>query len=419
MKEIDDDYFNIQVVEGKIFKTRYKAFKVIMERIKSYMSDKGIMDLSVAVNSPNLVKIASEADSYEIVKLLKMLIIIAVTCTKHETFIDRIQKLDVVLQTHLMHIIGPELGVEPEEQSQENREIALEEQLAKVLSERNELLDIQAHLESLVQELTGDRDRNKERIDQLESKCESYEQGTSQVVEELKKYIAELEMELDDAKSNIRDNEIDIRQMSDTIENNVKARKEVESLRKQVDENNQELERLYKVESVAKKYKARLQEQKDLERRIETLENQNFQLKHLKQPSSVDSNSKDGIKTIMADNILESEYDSSREVQQKMLSEELEENLEKNIPAETRVSATILNENIERNFSQPSSSDQVSIENLQNKIKDLQLELELVTSAWYSLGSRIQQQNVIVMKKAYESPKGWITKQRLAMDRIP
>jgi HOOK domain len=412
LKEFDSNYFDIHVVEGKPFMSRYKALKSVVDRAEVYMTETGSMNNSVAVDSPNLVKIASQADSTEIVKLLKILIVIAVTCAKHEVFIGRIQRLDAALQTHLMHIIGPALDVEPQEETQESRELALEEQLAKVLAERNELLEIQARLESSVQELTEDVGKHQLRVEELE-RMDSGE-SSNNVVDEYKDYIVELETKLDRANAQLRDNQTTIKQMSETIEGNGEVLKETEDLQKQLAENDQELSRLYKIESVAKKYKARLQEQKDLERRMESLENQNFELKNTNRLSMMGS-------TLSIDEMSESQQLHEGE---RALSEELKRSGEPDDRADEAH-----NRNVDSSLALPSeravqsetppSTDAQSIDDLQRQIKDLELELELVTSAWYALGSRIQQQNVIVMKKTYESPKGWITKQRLVMDKIP
>lgn len=329
----------------------------------------------LAIDSPNLVKITSQADSVEIVKLLKLIIIIAVTCEKHEVFIGRIQKLDAVLQTTLMHIIGPALDVAPIEQTQEGREIVLEERLAKVLAEREELRDIQAGLEATVEALKEEMGKHGLRAKELER--EPSTDSADKRIDEFKEYIAELEAKLSRQDDELRDRDLTIKQMSETIEGNKESTKELEDLKRQLKETEQEVARLSKIESVAKKYKARLQEQKDLERRMESLENQNFELK-----------SSSSIGDEMPGN-------------SHVLSDELE-------------GTTGCTDRLE-NDSKPNQT----VEELHQQIRDLELERDLVASAWYSLASRIQQQNVLVMKKAYESPKGWITKQRQAMDRIP
>lgn len=54
----------------------------------------------------------------------------------------------------------------------------------------------------------------------------------------------------------------------------------------------------------------------------------------------------------------------------------------------------------------------------QAEVEHLKRELVLMSSAWHSLASRVQQRSVTVMKRAAESPQGWLNKQRKALERL-
>lgn len=57
-------------------------------------------------------------------------------------------------------------------------------------------------------------------------------------------------------------------------------------------------------------------------------------------------------------------------------------------------------------------------EKLQLQVQNLRIELVLMSSAWHSLASRVQQQSVVVMKRSVESPRGWLNRQRSALARM-
>lgn len=47
-------------------------------------------------------------------------------------------------------------------------------------------------------------------------------------------------------------------------------------------------------------------------------------------------------------------------------------------------------------------------------MKNVERELELMTTAWYSLNSRLQMPNVTVQRRS-DSPRSWLNKQRRLM----
>lgn len=54
----------------------------------------------------------------------------------------------------------------------------------------------------------------------------------------------------------------------------------------------------------------------------------------------------------------------------------------------------------------------------QQETERLKQELVLMSRAWHSLASRVQQQNTLVMKRTADTPSGWLNKQRRALDRL-
>lgn len=53
----------------------------------------------------------------------------------------------------------------------------------------------------------------------------------------------------------------------------------------------------------------------------------------------------------------------------------------------------------------------------QREAEDLKQELTLMSRAWHSLAARVQQQNIMVMKRRVETSAGWLTRQRRALER--
>lgn len=432
---------------------------------------------------PNLVHLATDKLDSEIIKLVKLIMVTAVICEdRKELFINRIQQLEADVQTTIMHIIGPVLAEEfgdaesPSLNSEENveddgvhsavkREIALEEEIARLLSERENGEMLQNQINEL-------RDQNKQLQQRLEKEDNDGElDGTSgpnddvpksKAVDtsELEGYIIELESQVRDLQSKTDQDELTIRQLSETLTKSSDSHAtELQALKDKLRESEHICQRLQNVEKVADRYKRKLQDQSDLERQIESLEQENAKLRnkltndHTNENNNEDDNDDDeeiSVKLHKAQqklSALEINAHKSQsladERQQKIQS--LQSQLEKlsnseDIPLQSIKNAHSIYNNPQLLERQPevdeikellSDTDEnydtlisnytqliLDKKQLQQSVQNLTTELELISGAWYSLASRIQQQNVAVTKKIYQSPKGWLSKQRQALDRI-
>lgn len=54
---------------------------------------------------------------------------------------------------------------------------------------------------------------------------------------------------------------------------------------------------------------------------------------------------------------------------------------------------------------------------MDQKIKNLQNENALITSAWYDLNSRVQSNHVVIQRRQ-DMPKSWLNKQRQLVNGI-
>lgn len=433
---------------------------------------------------PNLVHLATDKLDSEIVKLVKLIMVTAVICEdRKELFINRIQQLEPDVQTTIMHIIGPVLAEEfgdaesPSLKSEEpteddgmhstvKREIALEEEIARLLSERengemlrNQINELKTQNEQLQQHLEhqdGDGD-------ELSGTTNSNDISRSNAVDrsELEVYIIELETQVRDLQSKTDQDELTIRQLSESLtKSSDNHTAELQALKDKLRESEHVCQRLQNVEKVADRYKRKLQDQSDLERQIETLERENSKLRNKLTDDHTNENNNDDNEDDDDENIavklhkaqqklssLEINAHKSQsladERQQKIQS--LQSQLEKlsnsdDIPLQSIKNAHAIYNNPELVQRQPevneikellSNTDEnydtlisnytqlvLDKKHLQQSVQNLTTELELISGAWYSLASRIQQQNVAVTKKIYQSPKGWLSKQRQALDRI-
>lgn len=439
---------------------------------------------------PNLVHLATDKLDSELVKLVKLIMVIAVICEdRKEVFINRIQQLEPDVQTTIMHIIGPVLAEEfgdvespslsPGEcaeddgmQSTVKREIALEEEIARLLSEREngELLRNQ------INELKARNEQLQERLDKEDELGEASattaatttttttsDMSKPNAVDrpELENYIIELEAQVRDLQSKTDQDELTIRQLSESLTKSSDSHTaELQALKDKLQESEHVCQRLQNVEKVADRYKRKLQDQSELEHQIETLEQENSKLRskltnihgHTDKDNSNDYDDDDDIavKLHKAQQKLSALETNARKAQS--LADERQQRIQtlqtqlenlsntEDIPLQTIKNANAINNNPHLVEHQPevdeikgllfdadenydaliSNYTQLTLDKkrLQQSVQNLTTELELISGAWYSLASRIQQQNVAVTKKIYQSPKGWLSKQRQALDRI-
>lgn len=342
-----------------------------------------------------------------------------------------------------------QIGLNNEEQDDGDREIELEETIASLLSEREadaQLIEaLQAQIEKLSFQLSKKEQPDETKVTE-ECVSEKDKPPKEHSMGDLK-YIADLESQATRQLDIIEENDRTINELAESIAAlKTSQSNQIKSLEEKLKDAERQVSRLSKVENIAERYKRKLQDSKDLERQIEYLENENESLRLKivdyespfepplpqspstpKAPSRVlrrDPNTPEPPRSsqhrdramiqgrIISYGQKDQSDESQRVANSTLYGEQNGIGVPQNIPAAKIEEIELLIQ------SQDNARLLQEYSLLHNERENLSMELKLMSSAWYSLASRVQQQNVVIMKKVNESPKGWLLKQRQVLNRI-
>ncbi|CAN6631918.1 hypothetical protein TRVA0_013S01640 [Trichomonascus vanleenenianus] len=342
---------------------------------------------------------------------MTMVMVVSVTCDKNERFINRIQtELDTEDQAIFMGIVsavmddghGASQSTPP---ASDDSEFELEEEISRLIMERERH---NALREELAQRVVLLEQENKElkREDLSYSAKLVSELGLSGFAES-KDYIAELETELRAVQDKMVDQEKTIRELSGVVAEIPLYKSTIGSLEGKLAEKEGEIYRL-KNESM-----------RSVNRRKSTSALSESQ-------EDMMTSSKDSVTEDLKRQLESAQLEIARLMTEKMdisdvpvgsiglipemSTSKLEECVNQQKTADILEHIALLTQQLK----------EVKAENesLDIETKQLQTELELVSSAWYSLASRVQQENTAITKSSNQTPSGWLTKQRESMNRI-
>lgn len=485
LREVDPEFFSVEELNKPLpashitvkdqpsreFLKQLHQYKCILSRLETYYNQYTGKQLPTDY-IPNVVQLTSSKSGAEIIKFIKLIMVAAVMSEERkQMFISRIQKLEPEFQTIIMHIIGPVLEEEGsgvggsagdeatsitiEENSIDHynnnavrREIALEEEVARLLSERESNEELKHQLEQAKEE--NERLLQEQKKQQEEELIKPTQNNLLQphifdknAPNNSDEYMSDLEAQIKNYEAKSKQDETSIRELTESltiIQENKNS--EIEHLRDKLRETEHICQRLQNIENVAERYKRKLQDQSDLERQVENLESENAKLRgdgieeeeeghpeshgdlkiKLQDTQELADHRLQTIETLQSElkNINQQKAPSadlnySDDLSQKISHLRLVENLPEVEEIKTLLDdSTNHYEDLVRNYSQLILDKR----ELNRSVENLTNELELISGAWYSLASRVQQQNVAVTKKIYQSPKSWLSKQRQALDRI-
>lgn len=439
VRQVDNNQVVNRISQSTLSKSNSKDFLQKLHIFKQLLNEmeKEYTALGHAFDDNiNLVAICARNDVAELNKMLKLCLLLAVSCEEQETHISEIMGLEEDVQRSIMNIIEP-ATTSGESESNDNdnnsnnpdnqvlydgdgpeeREFLLEQEIARLLAENETLKSTNENLEIKNKGLIKEQQELKNQLDMNETSYETVIKH-SESETELSKHIAELEEKLREKEKTNNEHEQTIKQLSHSLENTDSQRDGViQELRGQLQDSEQRVARLGKIESIAERYKRKLQDSKNLERHVEFLENENQELKDKlggsKKSIAMDrGNTQD---TVGDDELGASGGSGAPHAAQ--------EGAAATAAAVTHDSIEQIKLVLENDSLDPELPEQfetlVKAHNYKSKqVEQLTQELNLVSGAWYAISSRIQQQNVAVMKKAYETPRGWLTRQRKALDKL-
>ncbi|KAF9153147.1 hypothetical protein BGX21_001686, partial [Mortierella sp. AD011] len=271
---------------------KYNNLKKLHKLVTRYLEEKLGQSL-VKLDPPNLNAIAKDGDSIEVLKLCELVIAVAVQCDRNQFYIQRIQTLPHSVQRALMHSL--ELIIEAlnsgSVRDSEMEEINMDQELAQLHSERDELERGNQHLVAELQnmnrkydELLTEREELKQRIRDLEkASAQASQSGKSDFL--MRAEIDHLRQDLQKSEERRQEQELVINNQMKAIADLSRAEAELSAkadeavrLKDKLDEYKHAIDKLQKTENVIEKYKKKLEEGADLRRQMKVVEDQNMEL---------------------------------------------------------------------------------------------------------------------------------------------
>lgn len=315
VQDIDPQYFLGELPERSSNDTWVQKWqnlkhthKLLISYIRSQNDDKlpGALD-----PSPDLKMIAESSSTKETNKLLKLLLIAAISSPSAETYVSTMPKLSTTTQECLKDIIEASQGPPAERFDEDGAEVSgpsyaidpelqFEERVGKVLAENDKLTNEKKELEKALEDLHNRLARLQENNDTLQSRLTTTEDRLMTLKSgrgELGPNAKALESKTRQQEDLIATQEAKITASQDEIES---LRKSVESLKiknqrfqtlqDDYDELKNERDQLSRRANASEKYRQKLQASQDFEKENLSLQNQ---LKDLQQQlKEADSNFK-------------------------------------------------------------------------------------------------------------------------------
>ncbi|KAJ1909299.1 hypothetical protein IWQ60_011247 [Tieghemiomyces parasiticus] len=267
------------------------------------------------LGSVNLNAIAREANAPELVRLCKLVLLMAVQSTKNVKYVQPIESLPPDTQVSMMRMVesiterlngadttdsahgAATTAAEPDGEHsltsghQEQRLLALEAELSRLFAEKQEA-------DRQVQRLTEDNADYVTRYEELmvdnqdvHSKLKDAERALARVdqsgkadfllkteIDHLKQDLEKAEARSHAAESLVNEQTQAITDLNRRLEDSAATASEAARLRDQLQEYRHAAEKLQKTEHVIEKYKKKLEDSADLRRQFKHLEEQNTQL---------------------------------------------------------------------------------------------------------------------------------------------
>ncbi|KAF9992293.1 hypothetical protein BGZ79_003277, partial [Entomortierella chlamydospora] len=292
--DIDPKWFKLirSADMGDNWVHKYNNLKKLHKLVTRYLEEKLGQSL-VKLDPPNLNAIAKDGDSIEVLKLCELVIAVAVQCDRNQFYIQKIQTLPHSVQRALMHSL--ELIIEAlnsgSVRDSEIEEINMDQELAQLHSERDELERGNQHLVAELQnmnrkydELLTEREELKQRIRDLEkASAQASQSGKSDFL--MRAEIDHLRQDLQKSEERRQEQELVINNQMKAIADLSRAEAELSAkadeavrLKDKLDEYKHAIDKLQKTENVIEKYKKKLEEGADLRRQMKVVEDQNMEL---------------------------------------------------------------------------------------------------------------------------------------------
>ncbi|KAJ5726529.1 uncharacterized protein N7483_007886 [Penicillium malachiteum] len=302
LQDIDPQYFLDEIPErnpDNHWVAKWQNLKHIHKLLLSYIRHQNDDTIPSGLDpSPNLEAIAEKASSKETNKLLKLLLIAAISSPNAETYVQTLQALSTSTQEGLKDIIEDAHNGqhEPMDAADELREdfakrdhpvdieLQFEERVGKVLAENDRLSHEKKELEKALEDLHNRLARLQENNDTLQNRLASTEDrlvtlksGKGDLGFNAKALESKTRQQDDliasqEAKLTAAQDEIDSLRM--TVESLKVKNQRYQKLQDDYDELRTDRDQLARKANAAEKYRQKLQASQDFEKENQTLKNQ-------------------------------------------------------------------------------------------------------------------------------------------------
>ncbi|KAJ5661653.1 uncharacterized protein N7477_009269 [Penicillium maclennaniae] len=302
LQDIDPQYFLDEIPErnpADHWVAKWQNLKHVHKLLLSYIRHQNDDSLPTGLDpSPDLEAIAEKASTKETNKLLKLLLIAAISSPNAGTYVQTLQELSTSTQEGLKDIIeeahngqhepldvADELKEELAKRDQAvDPELKFEERVGKVLAENDRLTHEKKELEKALEDLHNRLARLQENNDTLQNRLASTEDrlvtlksGKGDLGFNAKALESKTRQQDDliasqEAKLSATQDEVDSLRM--TVESLKVKNQRYQKLQDDYDELRTERDQLARKANAAEKYRQKLQASQDFERENQTLKNQ-------------------------------------------------------------------------------------------------------------------------------------------------
>ncbi|EPS38951.1 hypothetical protein H072_7283 [Dactylellina haptotyla CBS 200.50] len=295
---------------------RFQNLKKIHKAlVHYYTSTLGSHAPSSSKYAPDLLAIAREVNKRELVKLIKLVVIVAVQSERREHYITKIQELSSTSQTELMLVINQMMTLDERDNGDDSTdknvshtsesEFQIEEEISRLVTEKEtlenehkQLMDRFAKSQTANDDLRTEIQHLQDRLTDrgVSSTAPSKADMVLQIqLDQLQADVHKMEDTISERDSTISSNENTIKNLNRKIDDLTRTSDLVEKLKDELDTSKHTIEKLRKEQNVMQHYKKKLESMPELEKRLKYLEEENatMQRENVQMEEAIRSNTGD------------------------------------------------------------------------------------------------------------------------------
>ncbi|KAF3912833.1 hypothetical protein AA313_de0202742 [Arthrobotrys entomopaga] len=304
-----------KVAPSKEWVVKFQNLKKIHKAlVHYYTSNLGLRAPSSSKYAPELLSIAREGSKRELVKLIKLVVIVAVQSERRQHYITKIQELSSTSQTELMLVINQVRSFKCDFKYlrllifckfSSETEFQMEEEISRLFTEKETLENEHKQLLERFTKSQSTNDDLRAEIQSLQDRM--IDRGVSSTapskadmvlqiqLDQLQADVHKMEDTIGERDTTISNNENVIKSLNRKIDDLTRTSDLVEKLKDELDTAKHTIEKLRKEQNVMQHYKKKLESMPELEKRLKYLEEENttMQRENVQMEEAIRSNTGD------------------------------------------------------------------------------------------------------------------------------